>query len=169
MLAVHSATQGIHHLAADDFEQFIEVNTYCFPVGLFRHLVSMMFAGVPELFPELRLGWMEAGCGWVPYWMERMDEKWELRGAAEAPELKRRPSEYMRGGRWYFHAEADEQMLPYVTSVIGEDVLFYASDFPHWDAHYPESIDYLLAREDLTPSAKRKLLRENAKALYRLD
>ena len=49
MLAVHSATQGIHHLAADDFERFIDVNTYCFPVGLFRQFVSMMFAGIPEL------------------------------------------------------------------------------------------------------------------------
>ena len=97
MLAVHSATQGIHHLGADDFQHFIEVNTYCFPVGLFRHLVSMMFAGIPALFPDLRVGWMEGGCGWVPYWLERMDEKWELRGEFEAPELKRSPTESVQG------------------------------------------------------------------------
>ena len=82
MVAVHSATQGIHHLGADDFQRFIEVNTYCFPVGLFRHLVSMMFAGIPELFPELRVGWMEGGCGWAPYWL-RADGR-EV-GTAAAP------------------------------------------------------------------------------------
>ena len=168
MVAVHSATQGIHHLGADDFQRFIEVNTYCFPVGLFRHLVSMMFAGVPELFPELRVGWMEGGCGWAPYWLERMDEKWELRGAAEAPELKRPPTEYVRDGNWYFHTEADEKILPYVMSVIGEDVLFYASDFPHWDSSYPASVDAMLGRTDLSDAAKRKVMRENAMRLYGL-
>ena len=168
MVAVHSATQGIHHLGADDFQRFIEVNTYCFPVGLFRHLVSMMFAGIPELFPELRVGWMEGGCGWAPYWLERMDEKWELRGAAEAPELKRPPTEYVRDGNWYFHTEADEKILPYVMSVIGEDVLFYASDFPHWDSSYPASVDAMLGRTDLSDAAKRKVMRENAMRLYGL-
>ena len=169
MVAVHSATQGIHHLGADDFQRFIEVNTYCFPVGLFRHLVSMMFAGIPELFPELRVGWMEGGCGWAPYWLERMDEKWELRGAAEAPELKRPPTEYVRDGNWYFHTEADEKILPYVMSVIGEDVLFYASDFPHWDSSYPASVDAMLGRTDLSDAAKRKVMRENAMRLYGLS
>ena len=168
MVAVHSATQGIHHLGADDFQRFIEVNTYCFPVGLFRHLVSMMFAGIPELFPELRVGWMEGGCGWAPYWLERMDEKWELRGAVEAPELKRPPTEYVRDGNWYFHTEADEKILPYVMSVIGEDVLFYASDFPHWDSSYPASVDAMLGRTDLSDAAKRKVMRENAMRLYGL-
>ena len=169
MVAVHSATQGIHHLGADDFQRFIEVNTYCFPVGLFRHLVSMMFAGIPELFPELRVGWMEGGCGWAPYWLERMDEKWALRGAAEAPELKRPPTEYVRDGNWYFHTEADEKILPYVMSVIGEDVLFYASDFPHWDSSYPASVDAMLGRTDLSDAAKRKVMRENAMRLYGLS
>jgi predicted TIM-barrel fold metal-dependent hydrolase len=169
MLAVHSATQGIHHLGADDFQRFIEVNTYCFPVGLFRHLVSMMFAGIPDLFPELRVGWMEGGCGWVPYWLERMDEKWQLRGAVEAPELKRSPTDSVRDGDWYFHTEADEKILPYVISVIGEDRLFYASDFPHWDSTYPLSIDEMLGREDLSDGAKIKLMRENSMRLYGLE
>jgi predicted TIM-barrel fold metal-dependent hydrolase len=168
MLAVHSATQGIHHLGADDYQRFIEVNTYCFPVGLFKHLVSMMFAGIPEIFPELRVGWMEGGCGWVPYWLERMDEKWELRGKAEAPNLKRSPTDYARSGNWFFHTEAEEKMLPYVMSVVGDDKLFYASDFPHWDSDYPNSIDEMLAREDLSDDAKRKVMRDNAMRLYGL-
>jgi predicted TIM-barrel fold metal-dependent hydrolase len=169
MLAVHSATQGIHHLGADDYQRFIEVNTYCFPVGLFKHIVSMMFAGIPDLFPELRIGWMEGGCGWVPYWLERMDEKWELRGAEEAPNLSKSPTESVQNGNWFFHTEAEEKILPYVMSVIGDDKLFYASDFPHWDAHYPASVDQMLERDDLSDEAKRKVMRENAMRLYGLE
>ena len=168
MLAVHSSTQGIHHLAADDYQRFIEVNTFCFPVGLFRHLVSMMFAGVPELFPDLRVGWMEAGCGWAPYWLERMDEKWRIRGEEEAPNLKRSPTEYVQDGNWFFHAEADEKMIPYAASVVGGDKLFFASDFPHWDSDYPHNVTEMLTREDLSEELKRNVLRENALRMYGL-
>ena len=169
VIAVHSGTQGIHHFGADNFERFIEVHTYCFPVGLFKQMTSMMFQGIPERFPELRVGWMEAGCGWLPYWMERMDEEYELRGAVEAPLLKRPPSEYIRDLPWYFHTESGERILPYVISVVGEDSIMYASDFPHWDAEYPASIDAMLDRDDLTEQAKRKILGENAKRLYGLE
>jgi predicted TIM-barrel fold metal-dependent hydrolase len=169
MLAVHSATQGIHHLGADDFERFIDVNTYCFPVGLFRQFVSMVFAGIPDMFPKLRVGWMEAGCGWVPYWLERMDEKWEIRGEMETPELKRKPSTVVKERPWYFHTEADEHMLSYFISVMGADKAFFASDFPHWDGDYPHNVDEMLERDDLDETAKRKVMGENAKELYRLS
>ena len=168
MLAVHSATQGIHHLAADDFERFIDVNTYCFPVGLFRQFVSMMFAGIPELFPNLRVGWMEAGCSWVPYWLDRMDEKWEIRGAWETPNLKHTPTKAWMNGNWWVHTEAEEKGLPYYMEAMGPDKVFFASDFPHWDGDYPANLDYLLNRSDLTEEQKRKVMGENARALYKL-
>ena len=38
--------------------------------------------------PELRIGFMECGAGWAPYWMERMDEEWEKRGSVEAPAVQ---------------------------------------------------------------------------------
>ena len=59
-------------------------------------------------------------------------------------------------------------MLPYVMSVIGDERLFYASDFPHWDSHYPQSVDEMLGRTDLSDDAKRKLMRDNAIRLYGL-
>jgi len=101
--------------------------------------------------------------------MERMDEEYEMRAAVEAPLLKRAPSEYIRDLPWYFHTEADERILPYVVSVVGEDSIMYASDFPHWDNDYPASIDSMLNRDDLTEQVKRKILGENAKRLYGLD
>ena len=38
--------------------------------------------------PKLRIGYLEVGCGWLPYWAERMDEEWEKRGKVEAPLCK---------------------------------------------------------------------------------
>jgi hydroxymethylpyrimidine pyrophosphatase-like HAD family hydrolase len=39
-----------------------------------RQLTSTIFEGVPERFPNLRIAYLEAGCGWAPYWAERMED-----------------------------------------------------------------------------------------------
>ena len=72
--------------------------------------------------------------GWVPYWIDRMDEEWEKR-QSEAPALKAKPSEYITRGNWFFAAEPEESTLPYVMDRIGDDKLIFASDYPDWGWH----------------------------------
>ena len=74
------------------------------------------------------------------------------------------------GSSVYFHAElAERQVLPLALSVVGEDRLLYASDFPHEpDDEIVEVLEAFLAREDVSPSAKQKILCENIAALYAL-
>jgi hypothetical protein len=150
------------------FDQFIQVHTLGHPFSQMKHFTSVVLEGVPERFPNLRLAFMEAGCGWVPYLMDRMDEKYKLRGRQEAPLLTKKPSDYVRGGNLYFSCEAEESLLPEALRLVGEDVIVYASDFPHWDNDFPHSLHELLAREDLTPAQRAKVTGKNARALYRL-
>lgn len=49
---------------------------------------------------------------------------------------------------------------------LGEEIIIYASDYPHWDCLYPESAKIILRNEGLSESSKRKLLRENALRLF---
>jgi predicted TIM-barrel fold metal-dependent hydrolase len=133
-----------------------------------RQLTSIVFEGIPERFPRLRLAFLEAGVSWVPYWMGRMDEEYEKRGAVEARALKRKPSEYIAGGSIYFSCEAGEAILPQAIHLVGENQIVYASDWPHWDNNFPRSIKELEEREDLTLTQKRKILGDNARRLYRL-
>jgi len=130
-------------------------------------MTSIVLEGVPERFPELRLAFLEAGCGWGPYWMERMDDEYGKR-AAEAPALKKRPSEYVRSGRIYFSCEADEWLLPQAVKLVGENQIVFASDYPHWDHSFPGSIAEIRDRGDLGDPQKRKILADNARRLYRL-
>ena len=97
-----------------------------------------------------------------------MDEEYEKRGEVETPLLKRKPSEYIRSGRFYFTCETGETLLPQVVDLVGEDAIMYASDWPHWDNDFPESIHKLLDRGDLDDRAKQKILRENARSAYKL-
>ena len=75
------------------------------PVEQMMSLTSVIVGGVVERFPTLRLAFLEGGVGWVPYWMDRLDEEVEKRGAAEAPYLTKLPSEYIKNGRFYFGVE----------------------------------------------------------------
>jgi uncharacterized protein len=120
---------------------------------------------VPEKFPKLRIAFLECGCGWVPYWMDRMDEEWEKR-PAEAPLLKKKPSEYVTSGSWFYATEPEESTLPYVMERIGEDALLFASDYPHWDGNFPHMTSTVRSRKDINDGQKDKIMRANAIKLY---
>jgi len=52
--------------------------------------------------------------------------------------------------------------------VMGDDKVFFASDFPHWDGDYPATVDEMLERKDLSEESQQKVMGENARKLYRL-
>ena len=167
MLAVHASGSHLGGAGVEMFERFIQAHTVSHPFGQMRQMTSMVFEGVPERFPDLRLAFLEAGCGWAPYWMERMDDEYAKR-AAEAPVLKKKPSDYVRSGRIYFSCEADEWLLPQAVKLVGEGQIVYASDYPHWDHSFPGSIAEIRDRGDLADAQKGKILADNARRLYRL-
>ena len=119
--------------------------------------------GFLERFPNLRCAVLESGTGWIPYWMERLDEHFGRR-RDELPLLTKPPSEYFKHPNLWFSCESDEEMLPYTLSVLGDDRLVMASDYPHWDAPFPESVTGISERPDLTDEQKRKILIDNGKA-----
>jgi hypothetical protein len=166
LLGVHGTRKGTQELAAGMFETFTEVHTVAFPVGIFQQFTSILFQAVPERFPKLRLAFLEIGCTWLPYWLDRMDEHWELRGQVETPDLKRSPSDVVRDRPIYFSVEAGETLLPETIRYVGEDHFVYASDIPHWDNEFPESIRKIQSRDDLSEEQKRKILHDNATAMY---
>jgi uncharacterized protein len=167
MLGVHASGSHLGGAGVDLFPRFIQAHTCSHAFGQMRQLTSVIFEGVPERFPHVRIAFLEAGCGWAPYWMERMDDEYAKR-AEEAPALSKRPSEYVRSGTIYFSCEADEWLLPQAVKLVGENQIVYASDFPHWDHSWPASIDEIRQRGDLNEGQKQKILADNARRLYRL-
>ncbi len=134
-------------------------------------LGSLIFGGVLERFPGLRFVILESGVGWVPYWLERFDEKYISTYETWGPELKtlsRLPSEYIKSDQIFFSCDSNEVALPLAVEVLGEDRIVYASDYPHHDCRFPNSVKDILEHSKLTASAKQKILGENAARLYRL-
>jgi hypothetical protein len=110
---------------------------------------------------------MEAGAGWVPYWMERLDEHYEYLQPT-VPWLTRPPSEHMRGGQLFYAFEPDESTVGFVASFVGEDQLIFASDYNHSDSKFPHTVKSVTGREDIPPSLMAKIMGENAARLYNL-
>lgn len=167
-LSVHGApSKGF---GFDYFDTFIKVHSLEHPFAVMIQFTDMMFSGTFELFPGLRVAFLECGAGWLPYMMDRFEEEYERRGQRDAPVLKRLPSEYIRDGNIYVSCEVEERTLPYVLEQVGEDRVFFASDYPHEREHsqYLSDVPEFLEREDISETAKRKILRENALRFYAL-
>lgn len=131
-----------------------------------RNMAALIGSGVMDRYPRLRIATLEAGHGWLPFWMKRIDEHAETISAAIAP-LKARPSDYVTGGRYFQSIEIPEgdRLTNAVIDLLGEDVLMYASDYPHGESHFPKSVETVLSW-DMPESRKRKLFWDNAVRLY---
>jgi predicted TIM-barrel fold metal-dependent hydrolase len=131
-----------------------------------RNIAAIIGAGIMERFPKLRIAPLEAGHSWLPFWMTRMDEHASSH-SAYMPALPKKPSEYVLSGRYFQSIEMSEgiKLTKQVIDIIGEDILMYASDYPHRESWYPNSVDTVMAW-DLPDQVKRKLFWDNALKYY---
>jgi len=132
------------------------------------HVVSMVCHGVFEKYPELRVVLIEAGVAWLPTLLWRLDTDWKaLR--TEVPWVKRLPSETVREHLRFTTQPLDEpDNRGELNQVLGlfdglEEMLLFATDYPHWDFDRPD-----LVSRRLPTSWREKVMSENARALYDL-
>jgi uncharacterized protein len=147
-------------------ENWLITHALSMPMGLAHALASVVCGGVLERFPTLRFAFLEGGVGWLPFFMDRLDEHVEKLPAL-VPWLSKAPSEHIKGGQIFLSCEPEED-LAYPISRLGENVIVYASDYAHWDSEYPDSVRKIAERADLTETQKSRLLRDNALRLYGL-
>lgn len=167
-VGVHEGVGGrLPAAGADRFTSFFAAHSACHPLEQMLAMLALIGGGVLERHPRLRVGFLEAGCGWLPYWLWRMDEHWEkTTGIAGEPQLPLKPSDYFRRQCW-ISCEPDEPYIPAVLDLIGEDRLLFASDYPHPDHKWPETVEAMLAMP-IPDSVKRRILWDNPAAFYSL-
>ena len=123
--------------------------------------------GIFDRHPDLKVVFLESGGGWVPFWLERLDEQAESFGGF-CPDMKMRPSEYFARQCWISY-EIDEKTLPALMPHIGEDRIVWGSDYPHHDATFPGAVETLRRTiGPLSPAVQNKILGTNATLLYDL-
>jgi len=133
-----------------------------------RNMAALIGAGVMDRYPDLRLAPLECGHGWLAFWAARLDELAEMSRHA-LPPLKQKPSEYIRGPRFFqsIQLHEGERSLRQAIEVLGEDTFMFATDYPHSESWFPKSVEAILGWTSLSETVRRKLLWENALRCYR--
>ena len=112
-------------------ENFRSVDYMGIPGPPAQTLATLIFDGVLEQFPDLRIGVIEQGAIWVPSWLRQMESAFEAfhRHEERLQALSMRPSDYV-------HRQV--RFTPYPTEDVGwiidqggADLVMFSSDYPH--------------------------------------
>ncbi len=171
----HNLVVGLHwggteptRAAGADPSFYIEYHTNLAQAGM-AHIVSFVCEGVFNKYPKLKLAVIEGGMAWLPALMWRLDKDW--RGCRmEVPWLDRPPSEiikqHVRLTTQPIEEPEDPRHLVQTIEHIGcDDMLMFATDYPHWDFDSP---DRALPRQ-LPDDLKQRIRWRNAAAFYGVD
>ena len=127
-----------------------------------------------DRYPDLKVAFLEFGAEWIFYMVSRMDHYLPLdRGAhpfgLSMPNAAQLPREsirdYVKSGRIFIAAEADDSMLHNLFELIGEDHVLFSSDFPHGEGRENAALE-IIERKDLSETQKQKLLYDNTVRLF---
>ena len=168
-VCVHGGGQAIDQvpIGVERWKTRLEVHAFTHPVGQMLAVMAFTVGGVLARFPQLRVAFLEANTGWLPFWLERLNEHWELM-PEQAPGIDRKPSEYVLDGNCFISCEPDEHMLRQVIELIGDARIVYASDYYHWDCSFPDTVKLIAERNDISDASKKRILGDNATVLYPL-
>lgn len=105
-------------------------------VTMQNQLLSLIYEGVFQQFPDLKVVMLESGVTWIPSFLVDADNKWmalrrEVPWVTESPfELTRR---HVRFSTQPFDAPAEAETVNRITDMLGsEDMLMFSTDYPHW-------------------------------------
>jgi predicted TIM-barrel fold metal-dependent hydrolase len=157
---------GMHSIKGRPFSWTRMAIAALAPLQMDESLTGMILSGMCERHPDLRLVLGEAGIGWVPYVVERMDRQLrKYHALVRDYRIETLPSETFRKQVWMTFQEdtIGIKLIP----EIGADRVMWASDYPHGDGTWPHSRSAVAAiLEQLSAGDGRKVVGENAARLY---
>ena len=135
------------------------------PIDMMMHFSSFFNDATFERFPHLKLVILESGIGWLVYWLDRMEEKFDVNGFTTP--MKLRPKEYFQRQCW-FAIEPEEKLAKLSIEVLGADRFMWAFDYPHSDSVVSPVKELKENLASLREADQRKVFGENAMELYKL-
>ena len=150
------------------FDQRLPIHALIHHVGCAATMSNFMVSGLLDKYESLKIGLIESGMGWVPFWLEAMEHQLDEFRTMQNRGLKLRAKEYFKRHFWvsyWFEDYAPKNML----EDIGVDRVMFETDYPHPTSLYPGVQDKLVETLGSYDYATRKrVLETNAAELYNL-
>jgi predicted TIM-barrel fold metal-dependent hydrolase len=122
---------------------------------------TLVYKGIPQLFPKLRFGFIEVKAQWIPYLIHELARRFQARGKAVV-------SDIMRDNRLYVACQTDDD-LPYILKYSGENNIVIGTDYGHNDTSSEiEALRRIKRDGGVSAEVIEKILFDNPKALYNL-
>jgi len=175
-VAIHGGVHG--GMGMDGLDPYAAVHAIAHPLGQMISLSSLVFNGVLEKFPNLKLGFLEGGVAWFLFCLERFDRSYDthimrdLRGNYLNLQLQEKVSEYIirhvKARRIFVGCEGGEPLLATAVKMVGREPFMYSSDFPHEvnSDTCKKELAELLENGELSEADKDAILHGNALAFY---
>jgi uncharacterized protein len=176
-LAIHG---GCHDRFGLDFlNMYAPVHALGHPWGLTISCASIVFNGIFDRFPGLRIAFLEGGIAWLLLCLERFHASHETHfqyvpageyGIREGERPDKYIVKHIREGRFYIGCETEELTMPFALKVVGNQPFLYSSDFPHevTNASCKHDIEELWESEEMSQEDKEAILYRNAERFYRI-
>src|SRR4029079_17048001 len=138
-----------------------EAATLTHVIPQMRQFTNIMFSGQMSKLKKLRLGFLEAGCGWVPFIMSKIEERLERVDPKERPVL---PSGFLAREELIFQC-GEEVTTKRDVELLGDNCLLWASDFPHEATRTDmrQLVKNCLSHKYQARKEKKKIIYDNAK------
>jgi predicted TIM-barrel fold metal-dependent hydrolase len=134
-------------------------------------LGDMIFGGVFERYPKLRVGSVEHEVSWAVHFIDRLDYTYTQRpatGGRRKFKGEMLPSDFFH--RNVFLSFQDDALGVKMRDILGVDNLMWGSDYPHPECMFPMSRQVLeKILTDCTEEEKAKIAGGNAARLYHFD
>jgi predicted TIM-barrel fold metal-dependent hydrolase len=166
-LSTHDSASASVPSFGDRMETHTSGHILSHPFEAMAAMAGLIWFGVFEQCPQLKVIHVEGDGGWTPYWLQRMEQHWNFSGNAEHEYLTKRPSEYFRSNVCVAF-RGDEPTMPAAVQLIGDDNFTWDSDYPHPDGTFPWGVEAML-KQPIAQESKRKLLWDNAARVFNLQ
>jgi predicted TIM-barrel fold metal-dependent hydrolase len=138
------------------------------PLSVAEVISTLVFTGVLERHPSLNFVLVECGIGWIPYFLERMNQTFEKHRFWTKSVVTEKPSSYWRRQG---HATFIRDLVGVAERArIGVENIMWSTDYPHSDSTWPKSREALAEHFEGVPASEQDLIaRGNAARLYGLS
>jgi len=161
-------SSGMPTVGIDRFEGRAAQHIISHTMEMMLACLAVIWGGVCEKHPKIRIGFLESGGGWIAPWLDRMDRHFDDQGFNDSG-LKTRPSELFRRNCW-ISFEPVEGSLNVLADYVGPHKIMWATDYPHRDGFFPGAPDMVRERLKGTSSeTQRGVLAGGAMGFYGLN